>query len=420
LILLLYVVWWKADAWLRSRLGHSRERSPFSRRPAIRSSVVLAATAFAVGGWHVLLMSTRYGAEFWKSWWTIPPAALAASQLSGRAWLLDTAWEFNRLALPLLGMSLVGIVTVVRDLFRAEVDPARQHRGLLVAWIAVALPAWLISRVFLDVDAPSVRTWETLLAIPLVITAALALLEISQRRIGFLISLACGVLALAGTALFVDQWLTGSTAVDKIPIFAGLDLSPRGAGILIVIAAAGFALARYASGHDAPRRIVLTGILAGIVAANCVWGALAVRRTSAGDRELEGLRSGLARLNSVSRVARSTFVDLTPPAAESVELPAQLVYLVASQWPSAAIGRAESWEEAASERDPKAKRDEEAATVFIAWSPRGRVRGIAPPADLKLAAPPFTYHGLEVVAYLREPAPRAATGENDDGGIPNE
>jgi 4-amino-4-deoxy-L-arabinose transferase-like glycosyltransferase len=421
LILLLYVVWWKADAWLRRRLRLSRERSPFSRRPAIRSLVVLAATAFAVGGWHVLLMSNRYGAEFWKSWWTIPPAALAASQLAGRAWLLDTAWEFNRLALPLLGMSLVGIVTIVRDLIRAEDDPARQHRGLLVVWIAVALPAWLISRGFLDGDAPSVRTWEVLLAIPLVITAALALIEISRRRIGFFISLAFGVLALAGTALFVDQWLTGAATGDEIPIFPGLHLSPRGAAILVVIAAAGFALARFAFGQDAPRRIVLTAILAVIIAANCVWGALAVRRTSAGDRELEGLRSGLARMNSVNRVARSTFVDLTPPTAvESVELPAQLVFLVASQWPGAAIGRTESWEEAASESNPRAIRDEETATVFIAWSPRGRVRGVAPPADLKLAAPPFTYHGLEVNAYLREPALRAAIGESVDDAIPNE
>jgi hypothetical protein len=421
LIVLLYVVLWKADARLRRSLGVSRERSPFSRRPALRSTVVLAATAFAVGGWHVLLMSTRYGADFWQSWWTVPQtAALTAAQLTGGAWLMDTAQEFNRLALPLLGMSLVGIVTIIRDLFRPEDDPARQHRGLLVVWVVVALPAWLISRGFLDAGAPSVRTWETLLAIPLVIAAALALIEIAERRISFSIALVFGLLSMAGTAIYVDQWLTGGTARAAIPIFAGMHLSPGGAALLVVIGTAGLVLARYASGQDAPRRVVLTAILVAIVAANCIWGLLALRRTSAGDRELEGLRTGLARLRSAIRVSRCTFVDLTPPAAvEPAELPPQLVYLLASQWPDSAISRASSWEGAVAEKE-QAKDDEEAATLIIAWSPRGRVRGIAPPADLKLATPPFTYQGLDVVTYLREPAARAAAVEGIDAGILNE
>jgi 4-amino-4-deoxy-L-arabinose transferase-like glycosyltransferase len=418
LIVLLYVVLWKADARLRRSLGIARERSPFSRRPALRSTIVLAATAFAVGGWHVLLMSTRYGLDFWQSWWTVPQtAAGAVAELEGHAWHLDTLWEFNRLALPLLGMSLLGFVTIVRDLFRAEDDPARQHRGLLVVWVVVALPAWLVSRGFLDANAPSVRTWETLLAIPLVIAAALALIEIAERRISFSIALVFGLLSLAGTAIYVDQRLTGASVRSVIPLIGGIHLSPSGAALLGVIAAAGFVLARYAAGQDAPRRTVLTGILAAIVAANCIWGVLAVRRTSTGDRELEGLRTGLTRLDSDRRVARSTFVDLTPPAAEAVALPAQLVYVLASQWPRAEIRRVTSWEEGVSEMP---NGDDEAATVFIAWSPRGGVRGVAPPVDLKLAAPPFTYHGLEVVAYLREPAPRAAAEESIDGGVLNE
>src|SRR5262249_20533809 len=172
----------------------------------------------------------------------------AAAQLKGQAWLMDTLWEFNRLALPLLGMSLLGFVTIFRDRFRQDDDPARQHRGLLVVWVVVALPAWLISRGFLDTDAPFVRTWETLLAIPLVITAALALIEIAERRINFSIALVFGLLSVAGTAIYMDQRVTGGTARAAIPIFAGMHLSPGGAALLAVIAAAGFVLARYASG----------------------------------------------------------------------------------------------------------------------------------------------------------------------------
>jgi hypothetical protein len=94
--------------------------------------------------------------------------------------------------------------------------------------------------------------------------------------------------------------------------------------------------------------------------------------------------------------------------------------VLASQWPEAEIRRVTSWEEGVSEKAALPNGVEEAATVFIAWSPRGRVRGMAPPADLKLVAPPFTYHGLEIVAYLCEPVPRAAADESIDGNVLNE
>ncbi len=65
---------------------------------------------------------------------------------------------------------------------------------------------------------------------------------------------------------------------------------------------------------------------------------------------------------------------------------------------------ASSWEDAAKQALAKAKEDEDLFPVFVAWSPRGRIRGAAPAADLRSAAPPFLYRGLEVVAYVRDPA----------------
>jgi hypothetical protein len=76
---------------------------------------------------------------------------------------------------------------------------------------------------------------------------------------------------------------------------------------------------------------------------------------------------------------------------------------------------ARSWEEAAAQTRPQAATetnpDEKAMTIFVAWFPRGRVRGAAPAADLKPAAPPFLYRGLEVVAYTRDGVPRLPTAE---------
>jgi hypothetical protein len=74
-----------------------------------------------------------------------------------------------------------------------------------------------------------------------------------------------------------------------------------------------------------------------------------------------------------------------------------------------------SWDDAAAGKlEPKP--DTNPVTVFIAWSPRGRLRGAAPVADLKSAAPPFHYLDLEIVAYVREAAPLAAAGVGDVAG----
>ena len=48
---------------------------------------------------------------------------------------------------------------------------------------------------------------------------------------------------------------------------------------------------------------------------NCLWGAVAVRRTNAGDRELDDLRAGLSKLTQVDRC---TFVALSSPGFSSV------------------------------------------------------------------------------------------------------
>ncbi|MGE5192050.1 MAG: glycosyltransferase family 39 protein, partial [Deltaproteobacteria bacterium] len=109
-VLLIYIAWWKFFAWFRTRLGVFQERSLFHRRPVVRSTAVLAATAFAVGGWHALFMSARYGHDFWNGWWTGGITRfLDAAPFAGPAWILEGAWELNRLALPVFGLSLVGV-----------------------------------------------------------------------------------------------------------------------------------------------------------------------------------------------------------------------------------------------------------------------------------------------------------------------
>ena len=75
---------------------------------------------------------------------------------------------------------------------------------------------WIVCRDPANPETPSFKIWETLLTVPLLISAAMGLIDIAERRIGFFPALAFGGLALADAVLLADQWLSGRTADDVV------------------------------------------------------------------------------------------------------------------------------------------------------------------------------------------------------------
>lgn len=411
LIVTIYVVIWKIEARWRKSFGVVWDRSQFSRRTAFRSAAIFAATAFALAGWQVLLFHSRFGSDFWPRW--LAPAGTDSSTMlsgAGPPSLASTVRELNRLALPVVGLALVGLGTVLRDAWQGHEDPARRHRMILVPWILVALFAWTSAGGLSYPDEPSVEMWRTFLAIPLIMAAALGLIEIAERRVGFVTALVAGLSTLADAAFVAGRsdesqfpvagWHRAFlSAVFENPLF-----------IAAIALLAGLALTRFAHGSEVRRRMVLSALLAFIMLTNCWWGAAAIGQASMSDRELVNLQTGLSRL---SRVDGMTFV--APP--RSVQLqhaeqpPARLVYGLASLWPNAPFRFASSWEEAVSQATPDDAAQSAGAIVFVAWSPRGLTRGPAPDPSLKPAAPSFLFQGLDVMVYVREPG-NAATVAN--------
>src|SRR5690606_2713288 len=53
-----------------SQPGPLRRAVVPAKAPALRSLFALGLTGFAVGGWWVMMMSSRYGLEFWSGWLT--------------------------------------------------------------------------------------------------------------------------------------------------------------------------------------------------------------------------------------------------------------------------------------------------------------------------------------------------------------
>jgi 4-amino-4-deoxy-L-arabinose transferase-like glycosyltransferase len=406
LSVVLYILWWKLDARFRRRAGLVRDRSEFHRRTAFRSAGILLATGFAVGGWYLLLMSSRHGRLFWQAWINIAATGPATSRsASGPVSFFECIRELNQLALPFLGLAFLGFIGIVRDWYRGDEDSLRQYRGILPVWTAVAFVAWILSGAAGRSGRSDAALWDTMLTVPLVIAAAVGLIEVIERRVGFLAALAVGLLTLADAAILTGQSLSesGESLMTWLP---GLSAKASGVGILMVLGVCGIALFRFAGRNDIRRRIVLTGLLLVVVTVSAVWGALAVRRTNQGDSELDAMRAAAARL---SGVANCTFVWLAPRDGEDALLPpAQLTFLLASLWPGAEIRYMNFWDDAVAKSVGGPPPDETPLEVFAAWSPRGRVRGSPPSAGLRSAAPPFHFRDVEMVLYVRDLGSRAA------------
>jgi 4-amino-4-deoxy-L-arabinose transferase-like glycosyltransferase len=401
-IMATYILVWKIETrWRKTRSGTVWDRSQFSRRTAIRSATVLAATAFALAGWQVLLFSSRFGAEFWMQW--LVPAGDRASALipDGKLSRLSAAWlKINLLAVPIWGLTCVGLFAVLRDVWHGHEDPARRHRLILFPWIVIALGAWVCEGGLNSADDPSLNTWAALLVIPLVMAAALGLIEIAERRVGFTTAVVAGLFTLVDMAIFAGR--SPDVPAGDTGLAAGLSRAAIGNSSVITLSAllAGLGIARFASASEPRRRIVLAGLLATIVLSNCWWGASTIRHAAASDREIDDLRAGLSRL---SRVGRFTFVaPLRGVRSLPEQPPVRLVYGLASLWPNARFNFADSWEDAISPTGFEPNTAAAGATAYVAWSPRGLIRGTAPDPSLKSAATSFIFQGLEVVVYVRD------------------
>lgn len=400
LILLIYALTWKFDAWFFRRGRLARDSGPFSRLTAIRSTAILAATGFALGGWYPLLMGSSYGREFWQAWLHGGQAASAATMARDPSIPL-VLLEINHLSPPFWGFILIGLFAAARDVCLAGEDPARSHRALLPVWGAVALLAWILSGGLTSPDLPWVSVWKALLIVALLMLAAVGLIEIVKRRISFSVAIAASLLSVITSAVALESPATDPASADALdlsfPRLAGVSVNPGILALLPILA--GFVLLQFAEHGDIRRRFILRAMLLILLAAHCLVGMLAVRRTNAGDRELDEMRGGFARIAAVKSCAFVALSAENPPP--QLRPPAQLIFTLSSLWPEARITFEGSWEEAEASTASSTVPDEKNSTLFIAWSPRGLARRTVPASSLKSAAPPLLYRGLEIVAYLR-------------------
>jgi 4-amino-4-deoxy-L-arabinose transferase-like glycosyltransferase len=398
LVLLLYAAWWKLDGWQRGPREQPFDRSRVSRGRSLRAVLILSATGFAVGGWRSLIMGSRYGGDYWLTWLGSRSASVGSlvAPTSSAGWLTLVV-QWNHLVLPLSVLALAGALVIVRELLTRKEDPGRQHRGLLLVWLLVSTVWWTLHEIHGDSAAGVTDFWTITLIIPLTMSAAVGLLAIVDRDLPF-----PWVIAIALVAGLDLAWLgfRGIAAGNSLPADSssgGLLLSCLGIAVAVALVVA---FARPAASAESRRRAVLAGIVLGLVATNCAWGAVAVRRSDSSDRELDELRLALSRLPPVKRW---TLVVPQQTASIPVQPPAQLVYTLRSVWPKAEMTRIYSWEALEARLAAVETSESRRSHLVILWSSNGRVRSTIPAGLLRAAAPPYVYREHEVSAYTPGP-----------------
>ena len=139
LILLVHVLGLRGEKSTAKRGRMAPQRRVWVGWPALKSLAILILTAFAVGGWWVLMMCYSYGAEFWNGWLAgglhgdTTHGPLLAEPAAGN-FTERVARQFVGLTGVLSGLAILGACCAIWELFFQEDEQRRRQYQFLAAW----------------------------------------------------------------------------------------------------------------------------------------------------------------------------------------------------------------------------------------------------------------------------------------------
>jgi len=256
----------RMDAGKAENKGNGETRG---RWTALRSVGVMALTAFAVGGWWVMMIAAKHGPEFWVHWLgfdQVAAAREAGRNSGGRA--ESAAMAFFRL-IDLLGVLLVpalyGVWCVVRGLVWQREKSRRFPLQFFAAWLICGFTIWGVR---LRGPFDYADAWDLFIMLPLVGCAALTIEQIVLRSIRPVIAVWLVCLAVA------------------LPLWADVVRSTSSSGFLHGLWGGTFFLVSYLSAfavltawllmnarrHDHRQQVCLIGLLIMLGVANAAHG----------------------------------------------------------------------------------------------------------------------------------------------------
>jgi hypothetical protein len=374
---------------------------------ALRSLGIMIATAFAAGGWWVLMMLYSYGLAFWSGWLSGRPGAATAAAALAPAGIIEAPWwrwasECFLAARVLAPLTILGLAIVVRGLFRPRAGGSTAAMRFIAAWtslaavmLAEALPAGIEGSASQSIY---IGMWQLFLAAACVTCSAMAIDEMARRRVPLPV-----FVGIAAATLLTGYVLAGGPAPDpSSPIVA-----------LIVAAGVGSAMAfllwRTCGANEVRQRIVLAGLIAVQLLVDGGTIVSSSRRQNHDDGALGTFRRSLP--TAVEPEACVLISDSSPPY--------RLQFTLKSVWPGAQLLVVRDWDEALKEARSETQLPKTA--VVVDWS-QGNSRPANPTGALWDAQPvgdPQFFGQRQLRAYVlvweQSPAAKAAGNEPASG-----
>lgn len=388
--LVLHILWRKFAAHRGSRDNSGQTDPSFRIWNELGTLGVVAATAFALSGWWNLMMSSRYGVEFWRAWfsWTSPLSPREPLEFV-TVGLTSIAEQLNLWMLPLISLSLLAGFRIVQDNCRGDRADG-QHRFLLLAWMFAGIVIWSgIQRVF-AFDRLAEGAWQPFVVLPLVMLAAIGMLEIVERRVSFQVALATLLVACAEIPWMAERaYQHVNSAPYQTPAWPVILTT---VGVLGILAAG---LVWIARGHAVREWRILMLLMLLVLTTTFARGAWCVRRTTSDDRALVALRTALLRIQGVRNCTLVSAQAALPNPSDSLP---PVMYLVRSIWPDARVSQASSWEMAVAQVSSAATGDQ-GAQVVVAWGIKGQPSLPGASFVMKPIGPLYHFRGFEIAAY---------------------
>jgi hypothetical protein len=351
-----------------------RGRRLWSTWHGARSLGVMAATAFAAGGWWELMMLYSYGRAFGSAWlFAIPETPTGALPLRVPLFSVHFVQRFAGDMLSangaLAGLTVLGLSITCRRLLAPADGQSRMPFRFLAVWMAMSCVIFAgaesVSGTGSGGESLYIDLWKLFFSAACVCTAAVALDQVTRRKVG-LFEFVCLTLATLGCGY---AFLRTDNLVPNASM----------RGVFIALAAA-LLVAR--ATQEVCRRsefrewLLIVGLLSSCVLSDAGLGIASLQASDPDYESLLAFRKSL--LPDKVDVEACLLVGEGQP-------PARLQFVLSSIWPKARIYPVKGWDEAlkiagGDGHTPK-------TAVVVDWS-RGNSRP-ANPTGARWNAPPI-------------------------------
>jgi len=316
---------WDGLLWIHDHSPATRNKR---RRVFLRgwkSLAMIGLYVLVLAGWWYAWMLTNFGAAFVSEWFQ--PWLGCSETVANIDWgpPVPTTQFFPGI---MSGLVLIGFVQGIRELFgkpQAERENRRSECVWLLSWAGTAGVFWGIAEYAVRDCPAALEIWRLFLIVPITMLAAWGVVEIADRRVPLKHLFAYAVFSVIVSLLqsrnrWGDRAYLFQTATLVMSLIA---ISP----ILV------WKLLRWSKHQDRRERQILCLVTLSLVGLTMVDGLSTVNLNAASSAELRSLSRDLDNIGSVDRLVFASRSSISP----------ELVFIVRSRWPEAAVNHVSDW-----------------------------------------------------------------------------